>query len=368
MIIGIEAERANNPVKTGVEHYAKQLILHLAKIDQHNKYILYLRTPPENWFAQLPENFHIKVIPFPKFWTQLRVSWEMLWHPPDILFIPASTMPLIHPRKTVYTEHDVAWIYFPEIFTWYMRQFHSVFSWLARTSATKIIAISDSTKKDLINHYKVNLAKIAVIPHGYEATPKDFNKLNSELAAQLPEKYVLFLSTLQPRKNLPLLIDAFRDLKNEHPELPHKLVVVGKAGWKFEQILRKIDENKDIVVYLKHISDDDRWPVYHRAEMFIHPSLYEGFGMWLLEAFECGVAAAVANNSSLPEVGGDAAIYFDPHSKEEIKNAMYKLLSNPQLRAELIAKGKQRLPLFGWDRCAKETLAVFESTVRSTEK
>ncbi len=367
MTIGIEAERANNPVKTGVEHYAKQLILHLAQIDQNNKYILYLRTPPENWFAQLPANFHIKVIPFPKFWTQLRMSWEMLWHAPDLLFVPASTMPLIHPRHTVYTEHDVAWIYFPEIFTWYMRQFHRIFSWLARTSATKIIAISDSTKQDLVKHYNVDPKKIAVIPHGYEATPKNFNKLSDVVRSQLPEKYVLFLSTLQPRKNLSILIDAFRELKTEHPELPHKLVVAGKPGWKFDKILTKIDENKDIVVYLKHISDEDRWPVYHRADMFIHPSLYEGFGMWLLEAFECGVAAAVANNSSLPEVGGDAAIYFDPKSKQEIKNAMLKLLTNPELRAELVAKGKLRLPMFGWDRCAKETLTVFEEAYEPTK-
>ncbi len=370
MTIGIDAERANNPVKTGVEHYAKQLILHLAKIDHANKYILYLRTPPENWFAQLPSNFSVKIlgygpIPFPYLWTQLRLSWEMLWHAPDLLFIPAATMPLIHPRRSVYTSHDLGWIHYPEIFTWYMRQFHRVFSWIASHTAKRIIAISDATKRDLIKFYKLRPEKISVVPHGYEAEPKDFNKLSSEVAAQLPEKYVLFLSTLQPRKNVSLLIDAFRDLKTQHPELPHKLVIVGKAGWKFEQILRKIDENKDIVVYLKHISDDDRWPVYHRADTFIHPSLYEGFGMWILEAFECEVAVAVANNSSLPEVGGDAAVYFDPKSKQEIQDAMYKLLTNPELRAELIAKGKQRLPLYGWDRCAKETLAVFQEAYES---
>src|SRR6476469_2594381 len=145
MIIGIEAQRANNREKTGVEHYAKELILELAKIDDKNQYILYLQTEPEPWFLELPANFKTKVIPFPKFWTQIRVSIEMLLHPPDVLFVPASTLPLIHPAS-VYTEHDVAWIYYPEIFTKFMLWFHRVFSWLARTGSKKIIAISEATK------------------------------------------------------------------------------------------------------------------------------------------------------------------------------------------------------------------------------
>lgn len=360
MNIGIEAERANNPVKTGAEHYVKELIQHLAKIDAHNQYTLYLQTQPQDWFLNLPANFKLKVMPFPKFWTQLRVSWEMLWHPPDVLFVPASTLPLIHP-KSVYTEHDVAWIYYPEIFTWYMRQFHRIFSWLARTSATKIISISESTKKDLVNHYGVDPEKISVIQHGYTETAQINHELPSELKAKLPDKYILFLSTLQPRKNLNLLINAFREIKTEHPELPHKLVVVGKAGWKFQEILTKIEENKDIVVYMGHVGDNDRWPIYRGADMFIHPSLYEGFGMWILEAFECGTPVAVSNNSSLPEVGGEAALYFDPKSKEEIKNIILKILSDETLRQNMIAKGKQRLAHFSWEKCAQETLAVLEA-------
>lgn len=360
MNIGIEAERANHPTKTGVEHYAKELIVHLAKIDQANNYTLYLRTQPEQWFSELPQNFKVKLMPFPKFWTQIRLSWEMLRSPVDVLFVPASTLPLFHPKATVYTEHDVAWLYYPEVFTWYMRQFHRVFSWLARTSATKIIAISASTKKDLVTHYGVPENKIAVVPHGYTKTGKDFTHISEAVKTQLPEKYVLFLSTLQPRKNVERLIDAFRLLKQEHPELPHKLVIVGKPGWKFEQILRKIEDYKDIVVYLNHISDSDRWPVYHMADLFVHPSLYEGFGMWLLEAFECEVAATVSGNSSLPEVGGDAVLYFDPFNIEEIKNSIARLLADPSLREQLIKKGKDRLSLYSWERCAKETLAVLE--------
>ncbi len=359
MIIGIEAERANNKYKTGVEHYVKELILELAKIDSKNQYILYLRTKPEEWFLALPKNFTVKVLPFPIFWTQLRLSWEMLWNAPDVLFVPASTLPLIHP-KSVYTEHDVAWIYFPEIFTWYMRQFHRIFSALARNGATKIISISESTKKDLVEHYKISPAKIAVVQHGYTKTQNIPDELSKEVETKLPSEYLLFLSTLQPRKNLELLIDAFREFKNEHPEFPHKLVVVGQPGWKFESILKKIEENNDIVVYLGRIADNDRWPVYKRAKLFIHPSLYEGFGMWILEAFECGVPVAVSGTSSLPEVGGNASLYFDPHSKDEMKAVILRVLQNPELSQEMIAKGKQQLAKFSWEKCAQETLAVLE--------
>ncbi|HMQ01659.1 MAG TPA: glycosyltransferase family 1 protein [Candidatus Doudnabacteria bacterium] len=365
MVIGIEAERANHGQKTGVEHYAKQLILHLAQIDSQNEYILYLRTKPEDWFLSLPKNFSLKVIPFPIFWTQLRLSWEMLWHPPDVLFVPASTLPLIHP-KSVYTEHDVAWIYYPEIFTFYMRWFHRVFSWLARTGATKIIAISEATKQDLVKYYKVVSDKIRVVPHGYEVTSNSENELSKEVAQKLPEKYILFLSTIQPRKNLVGLIEAFAELKQEHPELPHKLVVVGKAGWKYEESFQAMKAHEDIVVYLGRVKDNERWSIYSKADLFINASFYEGFGMWILEAFECEVPVAVSNISSLPEVGGDAAVYFDPKSKAEIKQAILKVLTNEQLQQELITKGRVRLKDFSWEKCARETLEVLVSTARNT--
>ncbi len=360
MRIGIEAERANHEQKTGVEHYAQQLILQFAK-DTQNEYILYLRTPPQAWFSQLPSNFKIKVIPFPKFWTQLRISWEMLIHPVDVLFIPASALPLIHPKGSVITIHDTAWVHYPEAFTWFMRNYLHYSTKFACYSAAKIIAVSESTRIDLVKHYKIPADKIVTVPHGYTPSDKNFNELTDEVRAQLPEKYILFLSTIQPRKNLSGLIEAFRELKTEHPELPHKLVVVGKPGWKFEQILRTIDENKNIVVYLNHVLDNERWAIYHRASLFVHPSVYEGFGMWILEAFDCEVPAAVANNSSMPEVGGDATLYFDPYNKEEMKNTILRVLQNPELGQQLVEKGKERLKLYSWERCGQETLAVLES-------
>jgi glycosyltransferase involved in cell wall biosynthesis len=362
MVIGIEAERANCLEKTGVEHYAKQLILHFAKIDPENRYILYLRTKPQGWFLNLPKNFTVKVIPFPIFWTQFRLSLEMLLNPVDVLFIPASAIPLIHPKKTVVTIHDLAWKFYPETFTKFMRNFLEWSTGFAASKASNIISVSESTKRDLVKFYGVDEKKVSVVYHGYEnlntkiQEPNKSQIINSKF--KIPDKFVLFLSTLQPRKNLEGLIDAFKMLKTEHSELPHKLVVVGRLGWKFEKILEKIENNKELVIYLNYVSDADRLQILKSADLFILPSFYEGFGMPILEAFSMGVPVVASNTSSMPEVAGDAAEYFDPNNLESIKKALFKVLTNNQLQDSLKEKGYERLKQFSWEKCAQETLKI----------
>ncbi len=355
MHIGIEAERANNPHKTGVEHYAKQLILHLAELDANNQYTLYLRTKPEKWLLELPKNFKIKVIPFPLFWTQLRLSWELFRHEIDLLFIPASALPVYHPKKTVVTIHDLAWKFYPKSFTWFNRNFLEYSTRFAVARAKKIIAVSESTKRDLVKFYKISPEKIFVIHHGYEAPPP----VMRASAPGLPQKYVLFLSTLQPRKNLEGLIEAFAQLKKERPELPHKLVVVGKTGWKFEKILEAIRSHPEDVVYLNHVPDAERLVILKNADVLALPSFYEGFGMQILEAFALGLPVITSNVSSMPEVAGAAALYFDPHNPSEIKKALADALTDRGLRDNLAQKGKERLGAFGWEKCARETLRLF---------
>lgn len=359
MLIGIEAERANNPQKTGVEHYAKQLILHLAEIDKLNSYVLYLRTPPENWLKNLPKNFSIKVIPFPIFWTQLRISLEILMHPVDVLFIPASALPIIHPKKSVVTIHDLAWKFYPDSFTWFNRNFLEWSTGFAVRKAKAIIAVSESTKKDLIRFYKLDASKVVVVHHGYEEVSVD-SKLQ-EASFDLPEKYALFLSTLQPRKNLEGLIQAFKILKKENPELPHKLVVIGRTGWKYEPILKAIKENSDLVVYLNYVPDAARLAILKKASLLVLPSFYEGFGMQILEAFSFGVPVATSRVSSMPEVAGEAAVYFDPHNINEIKNSIKSVLVDKSLSDGLIIKGRQRLESFSWRSCAEQTLNILIS-------
>ncbi|HYF05069.1 MAG TPA: glycosyltransferase family 1 protein [Patescibacteria group bacterium] len=358
MIIGIEAERANNRIKTGVEHYARQLIEHLAKIDTANKYVLYLRTTPQEWVLRLPQNFTYKVMPFPYAWTQLRVSWEMFSNPPDVLFIPASSVPLIHPKNTVVTVHDLAFRYYPETYSWFSRNFHKLADWMTRHFAKKIIAVTQSTKDDIVKEYKLSPARVSVVHHGYE-------KSNHQISLSTAQsKYVLFLATLQPRKNLVGLIHAFRQLKTRHTELPHKLLVVGKPGWLYEPILKAIDDNKDIVEYRGHVSDAERLKIMQSVSLLVLPSFYEGFGMQILEAFDAGIPVACSNVSALPEVAGNAAEFFNPHMTEEITKAMENVLLNPARAEELKSKAFTQLASFSWEKCAKQTLAVIEEVAR----
>lgn len=359
MHIGIEAERGNNPVKTGVEHYVKQLITHIAQIDHINQYTLYLRTEPQQWILDLPKNFKYKVMPFPKFWTQIRVSWEMLWHPPDVLMIPASALPLIHPKNSVVTIHDTAWQLFPEAFTWFMRNYLHYSTQFAVHSARGIMVNSTATGEDLQKYYHVSKDKIHVALFGYEADDYTSGQLSDRLKKVVPEKYIVYLATLQPRKNVPGLIKAFRELKNEHPEIPHKLVIAGKQGWKYEPIMEAIEANKDIVIYVGHVSDEERKKLLAGADFLALASFYEGFGMQLLEAYQAGIPVATSNVSSLPEVGGPGGLYFNPHSTEEIKNVLLRLLKDEQLRKDLAAAGKEHLKKFSWEDCARKTLDVF---------
>ncbi len=171
----------------------------------------------------------------------------------------------------------------------------------------------------------------------------------------------MFLSTLQPRKNLEGLVQAFVELKQEHPELRHKLVVAGKPGWKFEPILKIIDDNKGQVIYLGHVSDSDRFQVLSQAELLVLPSLYEGFGMQILEGFAAGVPVATSNLSSMPEVAGDAAIYFDPKDIRDIKDTIKSVILDKSLADSLRLKGRERLKNFSWEKCARETLKVLTS-------
>ncbi len=360
MRIGIEAERANIAEVTGVEHYAKQLILNLAKIDTENNYILYLRSEPQQWIKNLPQNFSYKVMPFPIFWTQLRISWEMLVAKPDALFIMASALPIIHPKNSVVTIHDLAWDFYPETFGKFMLNYLRFSTWFACKFARKIIAVSEQTKKDLLQKYHLPEDKVIAIHHGFDfatefpfAIPEEQAKI-----AQLPEKFILFISTLQPRKNVLGLIDAFLKLKKEK-SIPHSLVLAGGKGWLYDQIIEKIEQNKAAgIVYFGYVHD--RLAILRKADLLVQPAFYEGFGMTVLDAFATDVPVACSNVSSLPEVAGDAAVYFDPKNSADMANAIYKAISDAQLRANLVSKGRARLKEFSWEKCARETLNVLK--------
>ncbi len=363
MRIGIEAERANIDFPTGVEHYAQQIVLSLAEIDRSNTYVLYLRSQPKKWIRELPENFHTRSCRSRSSGPSCGFPGRCCCTPVDALFIPASALPLLHPRNSVVTIHDLAWKYYPETFSRGMRWFLRLSTWFAVHSAATVIAVSEQTKADLISEYGLAPERVAVVYHGFldghegpvahgtaEAAAAEAEKI-----AALPQPLILYLGTLQPRKNILRLIDAFLEMK-QRSGLPHVLVLAGGKGWLYDQIMEKIDRHPE-VIYFGYVQD--RFALLRRAEMLVQPALYEGFGLTVLDAFAAGVPVACSQVSSLPEVAGMAAEYFDPADTMEMSMAIQRVAEDAQLRIRLVEAGKQQLQKFSWKDCAEQTLKVF---------
>jgi glycosyltransferase involved in cell wall biosynthesis len=361
MKIGIEAERANLPEPTGVERYAAELIKNLAQLDDQNEYVLYFRTPPQEWFKHLPNNFTLRVIPFPKFWTQIRLSWELFWRPVDALMILASVLPLYHPKNSVFTAHDIAYEFFPDAFTGFMRRYLVFSTRYAVKRAARIVAVSQATKNDLVRMYGADPHKIEAIHLGVDEryAPMPYEQVQPVLDKyQLGyKKYILFVGTMQPRKNIVRLVEAFEKLKkNNHIE--EKLVLVGRKGWLWEPIMKKIETSSasDSIKVLDYVDFDDLPALYNGAAILTLPALYEGFGLPPLEAMACGTPVVVSNVSSMPEVVGEAGGLVDPNSSDSIARGLLTALTDPEVKQHMSAKGIEQAKKFTWRACAKKTM------------
>lgn len=355
MIIGIDASRASTRQKTGTEIYSYNLIKNLASIDQRNKYVLYTNRALKFDFL-LPRNFKVKIMSFPRFWTQIRLAWEMLVNQPDILFIPAHTIPWIHPKNTVVTIHGLEYEYFSKAYSkfnlWHLRKTTR----LAVKWAKKIITVSENTKRDLIKFYGAKDDQVKVIHLGYRKLTVKDRKL------KIKKPYFLFVGRLEKRKNLIRIIKAFAELKKDK-EIPHQLILAGKPGYGYEQIKCSIKDLglENEIILPGYISDDDLPYLLKKADIFLYPSLYEGFGMPILEAMSFGIPVITSNISSMPEIAGKAALLVNPKNSEEIAKAIWQILINKKLKENLIKKGREQIKKFSWEKCARETLELLES-------
>lgn len=375
MLIGIDASRAFISQKTGTENYSYNLICALARIDDKNRWRLYVKNHKDSNFARLPNNFQFVPIPLPRFWTQLGLARECLLHPPQILFIPAHTLPLIRrPNlKTVVTIHDLGAEFLPGYHTFPQKLYLNFSTKYAVKNAQGLIAVSESTKKDLIEKFGADSRKVFVVHEGIDQkrfkVKGERGKVEKILAKyKIKKPYILFVGTLQPRKNLERLIEALAKLggrgKVEEGDL--NLVIVGKKGWMYDQILaapKKFGVG-DKVKFLNYIPDSNLPIIYSQAEVFVLPSLVEGFGLPVLEAMAAQIPVIVSNKGSLPEVAGEAALYFNPENVDEIAKTLTKVLFNSKLRSQMIEKGRKRLAKFSWERAARKTLKVFERVWR----
>ena len=365
--IGIDASRAFSAAPTGTEGYSYHLIRALLpQLDAQYQTRLYFRSAPE------PDAFpgaESRIIPFPRLWTHVRLSWEMARHPPDLLFVPAHVLPPVRPKRTLVTIHDLGYRYFPEA---HPRRQRIYLDWSTRWNAriaSHILADSHATQDALAREYGIPAPKITVAYPGYDshlAPVRDADVLAAVQARYaIPGPYILFIGRLQPRKNLVRLIEAFAHLAPERPNL--WLVLAGPTGWLAEPIHARVRELglEERVLFPGYVVEADKAALLSGAQLFAYLSLYEGFGFPALEAQACGVPLLVSNTSSLPEVVGDGGLLVDPLDTSAITAGLARLLDDVMLRRTLIALGSVNLRRFSWETTARTVLTVIENLLNT---
>jgi glycosyltransferase involved in cell wall biosynthesis len=364
MLIGIDASRAARAQRTGTETYSLHLIQALVETECSHRFRLYTPAPISN--LQSPSsNFEIRVIPFPRLWTHLRLAWELKRRPPDVLFVPAHVLPLVCPVPALVTVHDLGYLHYPEAHRrfdrWYL-------GWTTRRHvrlAARVIADSQATRADLVRHYQADPARIVVVYPGRDESLTRVNDPETVEAVKarygIRGNYLLYVGTLQPRKNLVRLVEAFAQIQT--PDL--QLVLAGQKGWLYAGLLARVKTSglSGRVIFTGYVADDDKAALLSGATALVYPSLYEGFGLPVLEAMACRTPVLTSDVSSLPEVAGDAAWLVDPLDTEAIAAGMARLVADAGLRHTLVERGALQIRQFSWARAAHQILAAIESVI-----
>lgn len=367
--IGIDASRAIGRRRTGTEQYSARLIEALAALAPPEAVVLYVNASiPPKW--DLTPSFRFRPLPWPRGWSHIRLSAELAVRRPDVLFVPAHVVPLYHP-PTVVTIHDIGYRDFPAAHTAVSR---FTLEWTTRWSeaaARHVITPSQHTADALSRSYGTPRAKLTVIPHGYDPRfrPLDPAVVRAGLERLgLRQPYLLFIGTLQPRKNLQRVLAAFA--RAVTGGIAHRLVLTGQRGWLAEPLFQALERAapavRDRVTITGYVDDDDLPVLYNGADGLIFPSLHEGFGLPALEAMACGTPVLTSNTTSLPEVVQDAGLLVDPLDVDAIAAGMELLVAVDGPRAKLRAAGLARARHFSWERAARATLEVLRDVAEQS--
>jgi glycosyltransferase involved in cell wall biosynthesis len=385
MRIGIDARSILNPEKgdaIGVGHYTYQLIRHLLKIDKENEYVIFfdfrVREKDVKKFTQ--SNVKIKFYPYsdykkylPGAYSEILGTATLQKEKLDVLHSTSAfnRIPMGYGGKMVATFHDMSMFNIPEYLSAVKRTRNKAIANMMAKKADKIIAVSQSIKDDVKKFLNIPEEKTAVIYSGldqrfFEESDVDSAKVLGKY--DITKKYIIFLGTLEPSKNIARLLEAFSKFKVNQKQknagkFEYQLVLAGKRGWlaqEYHQIIKDLGLSKD-VVFTGYVIGDELVPLFRGAEFFVMPSLYEGFGMTVLEAFATKTPAILSNVSSLPEIAGDAALFINPLDTNQLAESIAKFASDPVLRASYVEKGLVQAKKFDWDKTARETLEVYKS-------
>jgi glycosyltransferase involved in cell wall biosynthesis len=361
-IVGIDASRMHVPERTGTENYSDQIIRALLATEASWRWRLYMNgkvAPPS---LVVPNNAEILPFPARRLWTHYRLSREMLTRRPDLLFVPAHVVPIVHPR-TIVTIHDLGYLHVPEAHPDNRRRMLDLTTrWSAR-AAHHIIVPSSQTREDLIQRYGIPSGKISIVHHGVDSRFRKVDRSNEqELRSRydLRRPYVLAVGTIQPRKNLIILARA---METAAPD--HDLVIAGKRGWMSDQVLDELRETSlgARLRLIDYVPDTDLPLLYASASIFVQPSRFEGFGMPVLEAMAAGTPVICASGSSLSEIAGDAAEFFPASDHALLACHLAEILHDPARLTRMRHRGTAWSEKFTWERAARETRSIVEEAL-----
>jgi glycosyltransferase involved in cell wall biosynthesis len=363
--IAINAADLDHSRIDGTRVYIQNILKNFGLLSQEDQFLIYhkKRFNPELSFPAFG-NYSAKKLPFPFCWTQTRFAWEIFRTRPDALWMPMHSLPYLRNKKTktVVTIHDLAFKFFPQFFQGKALRRLNFFTDHAAKKADRLIAVSESTKNDLLRVYPfLQEERIKVIYHGYDK--KMFNAdisqeeiQKSRIKYQIPySKYFIVLGAIQPRKNIGALIHAFEALRKDPRHEDTGLVIAGACSWMYEDVMEKIKRSENVMA-TGEVHSEDRPSLLAGSTVLVFPSLYEGFGLPALEAMASGTPVIAADNSSLAEIVGQAGILFNARSGDALTESLRKVLESDELRNDLRQKGFQRAKDFSWEKCAAETL------------
>ncbi|MGB9879890.1 MAG: glycosyltransferase family 4 protein [Anaerolineae bacterium] len=353
-----------------MSRYIYNLLVHLSREDPEGDYTVFL-----NSRCALSLSYRQKRSSLPTYKPWVRIFWEQFLLPYEIcrenialLHSPVNVQPFILPCKGVVTVTDLSFMVFPESFRPFQRLYQRFFTRMSVQRASHLIAISSSTAQDLGKFFAVPMTKISVIFPGVDTAyhpMRDISALSDfRRRRNLPERFILFVGTLEPRKNLLTLLKAYAKFKRQ-TKADHKLVLAGSPGWLYQPIFAAVEELglQDDVLFPGFIPEDELPLWYNTADVFVYPSLYEGFGLPPLEAMACGTPVIASNASSLPEVVGDAALLVDPYSPDEWATALLQVCKDRDLGNNLATRGPERARIFSWSSMARETAQVYQAVL-----
>ncbi|OGE32009.1 hypothetical protein A2631_02735 [Candidatus Daviesbacteria bacterium RIFCSPHIGHO2_01_FULL_44_29] len=367
-LIWIDGYEANVEQRLGSGQVAFELLKHLEQIDHLNDYLILLPSSPLSDLPKEREGWKYKILKFNKLWTRVALPLEIFRAKikPDLFFSPTHYIPTLTNVKRVVMVFDTGFLHFPETLT--AKDLWKLKNWTKYSirNAQHIVTISESAKRDILKNYQVSSEKVTVAYPGHSdkyIEIKDEAKIK-EISSKykLDKNYVLFIGTIQPRKNLSRLIEAFKTIEGVQLAISGKTTGPGKQGWKFKEILDKPRrlgiETK--IKFLGFVPDEDLVYLLNGAKAFVFPSLWEGFGIPVVDAMSVGKPVIVSTAGSLPEIVGEAGILVDPLNIEEIRNAIVRVCEDAGLRDELSIKALEQAKIFSWKKMAEQVLEVFK--------